>query len=330
LGKLGCTVLGLTCNKPPALGKLSRSSARHITDETSTAVISENRMAAKRRTLRLERLDDRLTPAGLDPTFGLNGLKTLDLGAYETVSQVAADPDGKIVALAAFGDSSIGLQQSVLVRMRADGTLDPEFDGDGIANVAAAPTFGYLGNEHLPTQFRRLSSGQYLVASRLVDSTGTADVSYRLTLTRYNANGTLDTAYGPDGTKTVKLGTSTTQNSTIHIRADGSVLVAGYAVTPPPGSASPLPENTFATVRRIAADGTPDTAFGTAGTLRVDIVGANPYVRIDEGPLGQMLVSGTAYDYERPTSVSCRGILTCSWSRSTTPAALAPAVTASS
>ena len=62
----------------------------------------------------------------LDPTFGSGGKRVIDFGTDdESVYGAALQPDGKIVLA---GDSRL---QVAVVRLKANGALDPTFDGDG-------------------------------------------------------------------------------------------------------------------------------------------------------------------------------------------------------
>jgi uncharacterized delta-60 repeat protein len=72
----------------------------------------------------------------VDPTFGVNGRVTLNINGNDSGSAVALQSDGKIVmaGFAAFGSSGAGATVA-FVRFNTNGTLDPTFDGDGIAQI---------------------------------------------------------------------------------------------------------------------------------------------------------------------------------------------------
>ena len=69
----------------------------------------------------------RYNPDGtLDHSFGGDGIVTTDLGtASDGISDVALQPDGKIVAV---GSTE---QDAALARYNPDGTLDPTFGSSG-------------------------------------------------------------------------------------------------------------------------------------------------------------------------------------------------------
>ena len=76
-------------------------------------------------------------PGALDPTFGSGGVVLADLG-ISTVEGVEVQPDGKMLALNSGFDPQ--LYQRV-ERYLPDGTPDPSFGGDGVAEPLVAPGF---------------------------------------------------------------------------------------------------------------------------------------------------------------------------------------------
>src|SRR5262245_12185892 len=68
------------------------------------------------------------TPGELDPSFGGDGKVTTDfnIGGYgDTAFGMALQPDGKILVV------GVSNNNFAVVRYRTDGSLDPNFDGDG-------------------------------------------------------------------------------------------------------------------------------------------------------------------------------------------------------
>src|SRR5437016_3700896 len=90
-------------------------------------------------TLRLEPLEPRDTPTAvgsLDPTFGTAGKVVVDLGFDDHATAIAAAPDGKLVVVGF--DATATFLNFEIVRLTANGTPDPTFNGDGRKSV----TFG--------------------------------------------------------------------------------------------------------------------------------------------------------------------------------------------
>jgi uncharacterized delta-60 repeat protein len=76
----------------------------------------------------------RYLPDGtLDPNFASAGKRTVDVGGFVAVSEVALDPQGRIVVLGSHGITSpfeVG-SNVVMVRLNPDGSEDTTFDGNG-------------------------------------------------------------------------------------------------------------------------------------------------------------------------------------------------------
>jgi uncharacterized delta-60 repeat protein len=150
----------------------------------------------------------RYEPDGsLDSSFGVDGRVTTSLGtrsasAYSLVRQ----PDGKLVAAGTNG------LNTVLVRYRADGTLDASFGSGGIAVTVASQGFD-------AAYALTLQPDGGLIAAREAAGFGAGFV-----LTRYTANGRLDTSFGTGG---VELGPPGSARA-LALQGDGSVVAAGY------------------------------------------------------------------------------------------------------
>jgi uncharacterized delta-60 repeat protein len=77
----------------------------------------------------------------LDGGFGAAGTVLVDFGGSTSAADIVAQPDGKVVAVGTYQGCK---SAAALVRLRADGTLDPSFNGGGlvttlgVAAVAAA------------------------------------------------------------------------------------------------------------------------------------------------------------------------------------------------
>ncbi|MBI1817634.1 MAG: hypothetical protein HYR72_21870 [Deltaproteobacteria bacterium] len=143
----------------------------------------------------------------LDSSFGVDGRVTTSLGtrsasAYSLVRQ----PDGKLVAAGTNG------LNAVLVRYRADGTLDASFGSGGIAVTAASQGFD-------AAYALTLQPDGGLIATREAAGFGAGFV-----LTRYTANGRPDTSFGTGG---VELGPPGSARA-LALQGDGSVVAAGY------------------------------------------------------------------------------------------------------
>ncbi len=195
------------------------------------------------------------TNGALDPTFNYVGAvivphaeSTNDLGAG-----LVLQPDGKIVLAAR---SDVGTAQRIaLVRLRADGSLDPTFGSNG--RVSAA---GEARHQVLPFAVVRQPGGRLVV----VGSDYLNDDDYLLStsalnLTGFRSDGVIDTSFGSSGTVkyTTGNGLGGLYVNATTLQADGKLLVA---------LSSPnlnFPDR----VMRFAVDGEADAAFGNAGAF---------------------------------------------------------------
>ena len=104
----------------------------------------------------------RYTPSGtLDPSFSGDGIQTVDVGTFDSIAGVAVQSDGKVVAA---GRGGAGF---TVVRLRADGSLDPTFGSGGIVDTPIRDP----STRDEASAIAVLGDGRILVA-------GTADYSY--------------------------------------------------------------------------------------------------------------------------------------------------------
>ena len=175
----------------------------------------------------------RLQPGGaLDAGFGVAGRASIDFGGTEFGLAMALQANGRI--LVAGRSLAAG---AVVVRLRANGALDPDFDGDGRVVLPG----GGSANAVLVQPDRKI-----VVA-------GTTSTS-RMAITRLNPNGSLDTAFGANGTTTVDFGSIDDFANAAVLQPDGKIVVCGYSQG----------DEDIAVVR-LGPDGSLDATFGSAG-----------------------------------------------------------------
>ncbi|WP_137993702.1 DUF11 domain-containing protein [Streptomyces vilmorinianum] len=167
----------------------------------------------------------------LDTGFGDGGrvLTEIDVDAIETAEAVVVQPDGRIVA----GGASFGVWS--LVRWDSSGVPDPSFSGDGIVTT----TFG-TGCCHGVNDLALQPDGRIVAAGR----------AEGLALTRYHADGSLDTSFDGDGRVTTGTGSA----EGVALQSDGRIVAAGKD------------GNAFL-VTRFTTTGAPDTSFDGDGRV---------------------------------------------------------------
>jgi len=177
------------------------------------------------------------TEGSLDPSFGLDG-RSLDWGFNSgEVTDLALQPDGKIVA-------SVSVTNSfVVVRYNTNGSRDQSFGVDGVAATAVSPSAGAVA---VAVQ----ADGKIVaVGGTFVGSNGD------FALVRFDANGTLDTGFAAGGIRLTPAGTGATGLSAVALQPDGKIVVGGYTTY----------ANRDQIVARYDSSGTLDPTFGTNG-----------------------------------------------------------------
>jgi len=189
----------------------------------------------------------------LDTSFSGDGKLLIPVGSGNDYGySVAIQADGKIL-IAGFSAVGNGNDFSI-VRLNADGSLDTSFSGDGKAIIPASASSdnGY--------SVALQADGKILIAGS--GSNGGADVC----VVRLNADGSLDTSFGGDGTVLIPVGSSNDYGYSVAVQADGKIVVAGYSV------------NSGATdfsVIRLNADGSLDTGFSGDGKTMIPVGSGN-------------------------------------------------------
>jgi uncharacterized delta-60 repeat protein len=252
-----------------------------------------------------ERLDDRLNPANLDPTFGDGGFVTLpttELGLtpYPNFRQPTAD--GGLLMIT---EGKEGLE---LVKLTSAGKLDTVFGG-GDGRVLAGEKFDYTFPQYNPVSTLTLpfrispqvigaafdAQGRVLVATSIETqkygdpgNTSSPDGTFvwtvppyttdiTTTVTRYRADGSIDTSYGQDGKLTIRNAEVPVRfGSRMAVTADGAIYLGGTtqrADTLQGGDTVPSTDLTQSSEQlvRITPTGVVDTAFGTNGIRSIDL-----------------------------------------------------------
>jgi uncharacterized delta-60 repeat protein len=222
-------------------------------------------------------------PGALDASFGAGGVMLDDATGGGQVLALAVQSDGKILAADYWGikrylpDGTIdvlyagdatfnypvdtrfprmamlagdavlvsGTGYGAVIKVLADGTLDPAFGTGGIATAAPVTDTGEVVVQ---------PDGKILLAGK-VPGPGNPG----LTVARLNDDGSVDTAFGTNGVATVSP--SATLN-TVALQPVGKIIAAGSLVVPFEG-------RNFA-LARFDTDGQLDATFGSGGTVTTD------------------------------------------------------------
>lgn len=220
----------------------------------------------------------RYTPGGVpDTTFDGDGIRIIDAGAAGGTDAgygIAVLPNGDaIVAGESDGDW-------LLVKLRADGSFDTTFDGDGIVihNRGSA--------EDAAVSPILVADGKVLVSGTSRSATAAERV---ITLVRFSADGSVDNSFADGGLvtglTTAQLGVDDDPFNRLDARSvgidgSGKLVVAGAS-------------GNNAGVARYHGNGAVDTTFGNGGSAVFDWGGTDDPDSIVFGENGQLFLTGT-------------------------------------
>ncbi len=208
----------------------------------------------------------------VDKNFGNNGTATLDFQGQEAlIVSLAIQDDGKILAngfifLPDPSDPNEGEAQAMMVRLNTNGTLDATFGTAGIVQFGKSTSFE-IGIAAQP-----LPNGKILLAGGLYDG-NPADNDFATTVTRFNANGTVDNTFGTNGTFRYNEVSDLPSRIPFHITLDnsGNIFVSGQA-------AVAEDDPTIAFLMKITPNGVLAKNFGTSGVIEIGDDNADDYV----------------------------------------------------
>lgn len=198
-----------------------------------------------------------------DLAFGDQGVSEIDIPEVlsATARAVLDLPDGKIVAVGSVSN------KVVLVRYAIDGSLDPSFGNDGLVIT------------EVPDRRAEAIAAVLLDDGRIaVAATTSLGNEERMTVLRYNDDGSLDPTLDGDGIAIVPAGVDQEARSLL-VEPDGSIIVVGST------RGATLD---FLAVR-LTASGALDGSFGTGGVTTIDfdegVDLVNKVLRQDDGRL---------------------------------------------
>ena len=208
---------------------------------------------------------------GLDPTFGSGGIVVTDLGRDDWITDVAVQPDGKIVA-AGWTMPTPAQDAFALVRYLPDGRLDPAF-GDGGKVVH---------EDRLVSGLAVQRNGRIVVAG-----VGPGRSGQDVFVARYRPDGAPDRTFGGDGTVTTDFGPRRGEldwGNDVVVQRDGKIVVGGQSARPQDGRAFVL--------ARYLRNGRLDRTFGSRGKV-VTTFGRDSFaLRLALQPNGKIVAVG--------------------------------------
>ncbi|MEW6027281.1 MAG: delta-60 repeat domain-containing protein, partial [Planctomycetota bacterium] len=206
----------------------------------------------------------------LDNTFDTDGVLTTTVTSNNDVAfDLAVQPDGRIVVA---GYSNNGANFT-LVRYNTDGSLDNNFNTDGVVTTTIGSGGAAMAAVLQP-------DGKIIAAGG--SNNGVND---DFTVARYNTNGSLDVTFNADGVVTSAFGTALDYANAVVLQPDGKIIAAGSSDT----------NNNLALIR-YNSDGSLDTTFGTGGGVNIAAGGGGDIYGIALQPDNRIVVAGYSYN----------------------------------
>ncbi len=221
------------------------------------------------------------TDGTLDTSFGANGTGIVTYsfsgaGFIDGATGVAIQTDGKIVVVGQTNIYSIAVAPAAtgtgyfgIIRYNANGTPDISFGPNG--NGTVTKNFSGTGNVDGATAVAIQSDGKIIVTGGTnLDDTAPRTGSFATI--RYNCDGTVDNAFGPNGNGTVTqnisgVGSADAANA-ITIQSDGKIIIAGAT-----NINGTVADAGMFTLIRYDTNGIRDTSFGTDGVVTTSLSG---------------------------------------------------------
>lgn len=220
----------------------------------------------------------RLTATGaIDTTWGDRG--TLVAPARLYVQQVLRQPDGRLLLVGTDRLSGLpgqGPAEFKVVRLLADGGLDPAFGDGGVATTSVGTGCGGCTTAAFGPDGSIVLTGAS--GTFPVDPTPTTVPDLRWVLTRLTPDGRIDASFGTNGVATIP-----------DLKASGfnvAVLPGGQIVTEGQTVGSGFSADGVSIVlARLTPSGAMDPAFGDGKPVRTPLFGGFPMLVRDDGSI---------------------------------------------
>jgi uncharacterized delta-60 repeat protein len=236
---------------------------------------------------------NRYTTAGkLDPSFGTGGqvLTAFTPGSRSSGAGVAVQLDGKIVAAGSVTFTDGGTVAGFgVARYNTNGSLDRGFGtrGEVVTNVPG-PSSDVAAGEAIQRD------GKIVVVGTASVFAPNGAINTDFALTRFNADGSVDTHFGNNGSVLTDFGTGANQAVAVAIQPDGKIVVAGTI------NGTINDDFQDIGVARYNPDGTLDRSFANGGEVLIDLGsdtdGTAAGLAIQ--PNGKIVVAGTASGFD--------------------------------
>ena len=227
----------------------------------------------------------RYNPNGsLDTSFGTGGISLTNaenIVSHDTTGiaiayDVALQSDQKIVVAGYL--HHWGHQQMFAARFMTDGTLDTNFDTDGIAAQQVENSSSAYGVA--------IQGDGKIVLAGYANQLASPNPNVFAVL-RFTSAGSLDTTFSGDGIAMTAIGSSDDRAQDLAIQSDGRIVAVGFSI---------VGGNQQFAFARYMRDGSLDTSFGSSGTLTMGLGnGKSSACSVAIQSDGRIVAAGTAH-----------------------------------
>ncbi len=177
-----------------------------------------------------------------------NGSLLVDYsGANDYDNGFACDSQGRVLITGYRLDPTTGNTVRSVSRLDADGSVDSSYGADGHVDFDNLMGVGFLAVD---------SSDRALVVGSVQGGYGPGETMVDMAVTRFNSDGTLDTAFGVGGLVKVDIEGGYDHGEAVLVDSAGRLLLIGGGMTT---------QGHGLAVVRLNADGTLDSTFGSGG-----------------------------------------------------------------
>jgi len=156
----------------------------------------------------------------LDSQFGTNGVVSVATGYLDRAEAIAIDAQGRIVVAGSTATGVDGSADFLVLRLLANGTLDPSFGNSGKVVAALSSANDRAHAMTIDAQGRIVVAGEATVGSDVL-----------VALARFDSSGQLDKSFSTDGIVTTTAanwtGNTTDIAYAVAAQADGTIVIAG-------------------------------------------------------------------------------------------------------
>ena len=190
--------------------------------------------------------------------FDEDGIRRIpnDGARIATATAVEVQANGSVVAAIAYSGSG---NPHELIRLTVDGATDSTYGVNGKSRIPFLNFNYHLSGQQLVEQ----PDGKFVIASDVVlAAPGINDAIWAVDVVRLNTNGSIDTTFGISGHTRLQISSFSTTINTLHLQADGRVLVAVSNIAGP--------GEVDAGIFRLSTNGLIDTSFDDDGFKSFD------------------------------------------------------------